>query len=468
MIHTPASSSWVLRARTVFSVCAVLGVGLLAVGCGQQAGETPVEEKPTLTVWYSNFREDTMKRLVDDKQTENSTLISRRFDADKLEPLAVDNIAADTSPDVWILPNDWIPDHINKFITIPDDFWNETELGGHATTTANITQKYIPAIATDLIGEDGRVAGFPGPAQTLVLYKNRTLFSETYNEWLQNNPDASQEEVFNIQRILTQDIVTWDDFVAASNMITRRGPGGDVTRAGAAIGTAANVAFANDIVQLMMYQQGGKVVDSVKRIALFNIFEKRADGQTYFPGKDALTFYTSFADSSNKNYSWNASFSNSRQSFMDGKVAMVIDYPELEDVIIQNKTSISYEKKAVPQLYKDRDQANFARYYVAAVTKASQNQRLAAALAKVVMIDGGSSLIGGWSGSSTPLLDNSTSSSDINLKQLQTAKTVYKRHHILFDQAFSEMIDDVAVRKLTIDNAINRGAERITNILQSE
>lgn len=463
------TGSFVERARTAVSLCALLAIGGLAVGCGQQA-DTGSTDKPTLNVWYTTFREDTVKQFVEQKQVQNATLVSRRFDPSDLstfERLAIDNIAADNAPDVWILPNDWVPDNVNKFITIPDDFWNDSSQGGLATTTENIQKKYIPAIGTDLIGEDGRLAGFPGPAQTLVLYKNRDLFSQAYNEWSLANQDASQEEQYTVQRILTQEVTTWDDLVAVSKLITIKDANGYITRSGVALGNASNISYANDILQLMIYQQGGSVVDSIKRISLFNNYEKKTDGQTYYPGRDAFAFYTSFADPTSQNYSWNASLEGSRQAFLDGKVAMIIDYPDFADTILQNKASIAYEVKNVPQLYSDHDQVNFARYFVAAVTKASQNQRLAATLAKSIVVDDGPGLVSGWSSSSLPTIQSETQS-DINAKQLQTAKTVYKRHHNEFDQAFAEMIDDVSVRRLTIDNAINRGAERITKILQSE
>lgn len=457
---------WVEQVRTAVAFGAVLAVGSLAIGCGKTATPaTTTDTKPTLSVWYTTFREDTVKSIVDGIQPENSTLVSRRFPFETFETRSIDAIAADEAPDVWLIPNDWIPDHLNKIVTIPDDFWNDQAAGGPASTTAHFKEQYPAFVTKDLVGDNNRSVGFPGSAQTLVLYQNTSLFSKTNEEWNQANPDATEEQINKVQQALTTDLVTWDDFVRAASMITKRN-GTTIVRSAAALGTASNVAYANDIVQLMIFQQGGSVVDSVKRVSLFNNYEKKPDGQTYYPGKDAFTFYLSFSNPSSPNYTWNTSMGDSRQAFLDGKVAMLIDYPEFEDVILQKKVDIEYRTTPVPQVYKDKDQANFARYYVAAVSKASKNQRLAATLAKKVAVESGQSLANGWPGSSP--LQKENLADDISARQLATAKTVYKRHHALFDQTFSEMIDDVAVRGQTIDNALNRGAEHITNILQSE
>lgn len=457
---------WVEYLRTTIALSAVLTVGGLAIGCGQPAAtDTTAEAKPLLSVWYTAFREDAVKRLVEGMKTENTDLTSRRFSFPVFEARSVDAIAADEAPDVWLIPNDWIPDHLNKIVTIPDDFWNEKEGGGLETMTAHFTEQYPAFILKDLRQEDGRFAGFPGPAETLVLYQNTDLFSKTNEEWRQAHPDASDTESYAFQQALSANLVTWDDFTRVAQQVTKRN-GSTITRSAAALGTSANVSYANDILQMLIFQQGGSVVDSVKRVSLFNNYEKRADGQAYYPGKDALTFYLSFSNPNSPNYTWNSSFDNSRQAFMDGKVAMLIDYPEFEDEILQKKVDINYRVLPVPQVYKDKDHANFARYYVTVVTKAASNQRLAAILAKKLAIDSGYGLASGWPGSSSARKDERAG--DVSSRQLDTAHTVYKRHHTLFDQAFSEMIDDVAVRGQSVDNALNRGAERVTTILQSE
>jgi len=457
---------WAEYLRTTVALSAVLVVGGLAVGCGKEAPADAVSEtKPLMSVWYTAFREDNLKGMVEGMQTENTDLTSRRFPFDTFETRSVDAIAADEAPDVWLIPNDWIPDHLNKLVTVPDDFWNEKDAGGPETVSAHFKDQYPAFVLKDLQGEDGRFAGFPGPAETLVLYQNTDLFSQTSEEWRQAHPEATEEEAFAFQQAISNDIVTWDDFTRVAQLVTKRN-GTAISRSAAALGTSGNISYANDILQLMIFQQGGSVVDSVKRVSLFNNYEKRIDGQTYYPGKDALAFYISFSNPSSPNYTWNSSLTNSRQAFLDGKVAMLIDYPEFEEEILQKQVDISYRVTAVPQVYKDKDHANFARYYVATVTKSAKNQRLAATLAKQLVIDAGANLANGWPGSSSARKEELTG--DISSNQLATAHTIYKRHHALFDQTFSEMIDDVAVRGQTVDNALNRGAERITNILQSE
>lgn len=451
--------------RTGLSLVAVIAIGSLAVGCGSSSSTTGSSSSsiPSLSLWHdSNFRADTIKNVIQSVDQTKATVTSKQLGNEVFENKTIDAIAADQAPDVWLLPNDWLPDNLNKLVTIPDNFWTDSSSTRPQTTTEHLKKLYAPFVATDLIGADNRSAGFPGPAETLILYINNKLFSKANDEWKTANPNASNDQRYQVQRILTQDLTTWDDFVSAVRMVTKKN-GNDITQAGIAMGTATNVHNADDILQLLIFQQGGAITDSVKKVALFNNFEKKADGSVYFPGKDAFTFFYSFAKPGDPNYSWSTAFGDSRQAFMAGKVAMVIDYPDFDDQILQKKTDLSYRRVALPQMDKNKP-VNFAQYYIAAVTKAAKNQKLAASLAKKVSVDS-TSITSAWPGSAPALI---SSSDTPNTKQLQTAKTVYKLHHNDFDSAFLTMIDDVALRGQSIENALHRTADQITNILQSE
>lgn len=469
--------------RTVLAVSCVATLGVLAVGCSQPASSTPQETAlPVMSLWHSDFRADAIEGTVGGIGAETVTLTARKLDPTIFETKAVDSIAADEAPAVWLIPNDWVPDHLNKIVTIPNDFWVSEDATGPQTTLENFKENYYDYLVDDLTlvnyevvpdidveqaaSTEIRFAGFPGPIKTLVVFKNQSLFANAYQTWRNSHREAPDEEQNHIRQILTKEIKTWDELVEASNLL-KSIDGTNVKTAGIAMGTANNIDQADDIVQLLTFQQGGRIVNAVEKIALFDGFEKTADGRTIYPGREALSFYTSFSNPNNSNYSWNNGMPNARQAFLEGRVAMLIDYPEFDEIIKQQEKRVSFEIAKIPQLYEETEPVNFATYYVFTVTKASQDQVKAGFFARNFTEDVNLRGVARGLVNSTAPRKNMVGGG-VNDQQVPTARTVYKLHHDKFDATYKEMIDDVAIGGESVENAVNRTADLITRLLQSE
>ena len=210
-------------------------------------------------------------------------------------------------------------------------------------------------------------------------------------------------------------------------------------------------------------QQGGQIVDSTKFTALFQNYEKSADGRLIYPGKDALRYFTSFADPNNANYSWNSEYSSAREAFLAGHVAMIFDYGEFADTVNEKaKDAVELEVLNVPQLTSDGEPVVFVRNYAVAISKGSQQKAKAGTLARILASDSASELASGLTSSYSPVKTDNGSEIE---SRLAKAKPIYKKNHSEFDTVMSEMLDDVILRGQTADNAVDRAAEKITQVL---
>lgn len=128
----------------------------------------------------------------------------------------------------------------------------------------------------------------PVGTQNLAFLQNQNNLLLFYNKNLINNPPA-----------------TWQEFLDNQYSV--------------ALGTADNIEYSSEILVLLMIQQGVEWPDFNNNL-----------------GKRALQFYTQFADSSKKVYTWDKTRKNNFQEFNSGNIniifALVEDKLKLEEV----------------------------------------------------------------------------------------------------------------------------------------
>lgn len=454
-----------MKLKGALTYVALFSLGFLSIGCGPEA-ETATNETKTLTVWQSDFTADSVEQALDQVEAKTVVLKNQSVKKNLFESLSVDNIAADSGPDVWLIPDDWLEDHRNKLIELPNELVQADSKNKEAPTNL---QEYFKAnydsyINDRLLTENGAIA-FPGPVKPLVLFVNRQLVSQAYQRWDQANKTASNTERDRVRKLLSSPLTTWSDLTEAVKLITQRS-GDTITTAGIALGTADNVPNSTEIFALLAYQQGNNFVDIAKQVALFNGFVAESDNQVRYPGRDALAFMTQFAKPGTDVYSWNNSMPNARQAFLDGKVALLLDFPDFETVIKQQSKRIDYNYNAVPQLLTDTEPVNVVRYYLIAATKGSVDSGRAVTLAQSLSSTNKINVLTrGVSGSYSPFKEQLEKDNNTK-KQMGGARFVYKKHHTEFDTIIARMIEDVSVRGQAIDVAVNQAANDITALLQ--
>lgn len=118
---------------------------------------------------------------------------------------------------------------------------------------------------------------------------------------------------------------TWADLQRVIPLLTIRDTRGTVTQSTIALGGVTNVAHARDILSALFLQTGNNIVaydpSSDGSVVVLGMTPAGAESA---PTAQALEFYTSFANPTSSNYSWNSGFPSSLTQFIAGKSAFYI------------------------------------------------------------------------------------------------------------------------------------------------
>ena len=180
--------------------------------------------KETLTIEFWGLdAPEAWSAIITAYQTANPNRIIKyvKNDPTAYERELLNALASGAGPDIAVIQNTWLNKHLNKFSPMPAGFIN----------VDGFKNAFVDAASADLI-VGNQIYALPFYADTLALYYNKTLFN---NAGLVNPPK------------------TWDDFNSAVKELTTASEGGNIGRAGAALGTANNVNHSADILSLLMH-----------------------------------------------------------------------------------------------------------------------------------------------------------------------------------------------------------------------
>ncbi len=205
-------------------------------------------------------------------------------------------------------------------------------------TATSIRQDFVDAVSSDGI-IDGKIYGLPVSMDSLLLYSNRTLLNQGH---------------------VAYPAKTWSELVQHVPSLTLFDSKQNIIQSGAALGTEKNVTHAEDILSLLILQNGGSVM-SGKSVTLD---QSPTNSQ-------AVDFYTDFGNPNKAVYSWNDQLQDSISAFAEGKVAYYIGYAEDEATIKDRGAGIQYDISAIPQVNLQRS-VSVAKYDLLVVAKTTK------------------------------------------------------------------------------------------------
>lgn len=465
-----------LRIGGLFSllVCA----GFLATGCSKQNNSETETTAINVRVWRYNQEEDIIKQIIDSFVESNSgvalnvTYSNRKLDSYELDSLK--SLAARTGPDIWSIPSDWVADHTPRIEPLPETYFYAVDSDGNPASTGtspvdSIKKLFPTGIAEQIISDDGKtVLGIPSNVDSLRLYYNPSLFQDATEDFRESlGENDTNDKVAPVTQLLNSAPTTWSDLVEQTKYLTKR-DGNTITRSAIALGSADNITSSNDILQLLMLQNGIRVVSTDRKSALFHIPTTTPSGLTIRPGEKALDFFTSFSNPNKATYTWNPSMPQDIDAFAQGKVAMLIGFSDLADTLKIKYPRFDYEVAPLPQNSTVDAPINFIRFSLETVTKTADSSAAAFALLKRYTDVSSSRNIAKQKGLISPYLETiKDEASDPLIQQIATGQTVYKKSRPLFDQAFRQMVIDVTQNGLTTDKALDKGAELINTLLRN-
>jgi ABC-type glycerol-3-phosphate transport system substrate-binding protein len=245
------------------------------------------EPEGTVFVWGVLPRE-LMQRYVEDFNGTNQgyTVSYEEHNPANFNQDLIEALADGSSPDVVIFSSEIFSQFQNKLYTIPYAAYSERT---YRDTNIDGAQLFLNAQG---------VLAMPILVDPLVVYYNKDLL-------------ARERFVVSPK--------TWGSLTQSISLFTKKAPQGGITQSTVALGETQNINHVRDILSALFLQTGNQIV-AYDTTLLRNV-PMLANGTTT---ADALTFYTSFSNPTNANYSWNRSLPNSLDMFLAGKSVFYI------------------------------------------------------------------------------------------------------------------------------------------------
>jgi ABC-type glycerol-3-phosphate transport system substrate-binding protein len=299
----------------------------------------------------------------------------RKFEnPDEYLNLIINEMAEGEGPDIFFMHNSWVTEHFKKISPadisyIPPQAFKDT---------------FVSVASDDFVlkGEDSveKVYAMPLYIDNLAMFYNKSHFEEKLPSAAK--PAKTWEQIKEQVYTLTDEDKSFERFF----------------RSGIAIGRADNISRAFDALQLLLLQTKADFYNQTYSSAIFATQQGvTSSGQAFFPAKEALQLYTSFAMSGNKEYSWNRYIANPNSvekeiiPFSNGKVSMILGYSYLyTDLInqldLQAKKGIKTISKgdigisAIPQIFNEESgetKVTLESYFAPTVSRTSENAQIA-------------------------------------------------------------------------------------------
>jgi multiple sugar transport system substrate-binding protein len=258
----------------------------------------------------------------------------KKFTVDTYKDDLLNALASGQGPDIFMIHSSWLPSFKDKIEAAPDFILGEQEFRNN----------FVDVVADDFLSE-GKPYAVPLSVDSLALYYNRDLLNA---EGIAAPPK------------------TWEEFIEDVKRLKKIDPMGNITQAGASLGTAKNINRSTDILSLLMLQNGIQMTDQEGRAT----FERdvSVDGKSVRAGENAWKFYTDFARIGSPFYTWNNSMHYSIDSFFEGTSAMMLSYSYNIDTIKNKNAKLNFAISPVPQ-YSGKNPVGYANYWGFAVAK---------------------------------------------------------------------------------------------------
>lgn len=440
--------------------------GATCGGCFSSTKTT--KEKITLTMWGVFDDESVYKPLIDLYQqlNPNVTINYVKKDYAEYEQTTVDALASGKGPDIWMIRNDWVYAHYDKLKPMPDGLLKKTETD--TRSDVKIYEDTFPNIAvkSDII--NNKIYGMPLSIDTLVTYYNSEHYTKAQGSLYSTNNSEDAKLFLNAPN-------NWEDFLKIAKILTQKDANGNITRAGAALGTANNVDVSYDILAALMLQNNTEMTSADNLTATFNLPILKETDQPTYPGTQALNFYTSFADSTKENYMWNSSMPNSVEAFKQGKVSMIIDYGYLKKRLAQEAPNFRYSVGPLPQVPGSTTSVDYASFWVDTVTNNSKYPNASWNFIKFLH-DNADTYASATSRPSAKSVNTLSLPETKQRANIGGNPLVYQPMSAAYwdkskfpgkvDNAFYSMIEDVVINKETLQKSIDKAAAICTKLYQ--
>ena len=405
---------------------------------------TDKKPKPiTLEFWSVYDDRVNYSEAIEEYQKANKhvTIKYEKKSFTEYEQELINALAAGEGPDIFTIHHTWLSKHEDKISPMPQE--------GEEFYSAKIFKDTFVDVAYQDLVKNERIYGLPMYVDTLALYYNKDFFNSA------GIPSVPE---------------TWDEFLNDVEVLTTKDSGGNIKRAGAAIGTAENVNRSTDILSLLMLQTGAEMTNNDDTQATFNQ-RVNLDGESFMPGKDALRFYTDFSNPTKRIYCWNRQMPYSIDAFYEGRAAMMINYSYHIDTIRAKSPYLNFGVAPMPQIKNRNFDVNYANYWAHTVSKNSD--KVDEAWKFLIFLAKKENVQKYLEKSKRPtarrdLIEWQRENSDLNVfaNQSLSARSWYQADNQSIEKIFADMVKSVVLGEANLEEAINKAANQVTLLMR--
>lgn len=440
----------------------ILALTLTAAGCGRGPGggggsnepEPVLTNEPiTLEYWRLFEESNVLDQFIEDYRRDhpNITIEVKKVDFRPGETIydyqqeLTKLIADGAGPDMFMIHNSWLPYQINQISPMPTGFMSVNEY----------ENTFPDFVVNDFVSDD-RIYSVPYNIDNLMLYYNTDLLAE--------------------ERLSPPQ--TLQDLVDMIPKLTKKDGAGRITQSAIALGAdTVSIPRAADILTTFMMQYGAEMTSADRSTATFNLPTPNSN-PPYFAAREALSYYTQFAQPTSPNTYTYTDETNSQgnrllpidiQAFMEGKAAMFIGNSyHIENIRRFAPSGFSFDTATLPQLQL-QDPVTLTNYWGETVSRTSDHPNEAWDFINY-MTDRRSISLYARASNTVPsrndLIENYIGRRYYGpiAEQASYAASWYRPNTPQIEEIFSQMINDVVKNDVTPEIAIETAVRDINAI----
>ncbi len=419
------------RGQTIFiGTIIFVVVGLLLVFLRILPGRKSSNPPPvTLTVWGMDDKEVWQEIIKSFEKTYPNIIVRYlHIDEENYEDTLINRLAENTGPDVFMLKNSWILRHKDKIVPLPQSAFK--------FSVSTFKKTFVDIASEDLIDQDGTIYGIPLYIDSLALFYNKDIF----------NAAGIAEPPQN-----------WEDVLTLTKRLTKISSAGDISRSAIAMGTSKNLAHAFEILSALILQNGDQIV---------RLNPNNSAVVMDAPSKDALSFYTSFADRTKQNFTWSNLLPYSLDAFAEEKTAMVLGVFGDIPYLLKKNPHLNFGLSFFPQLKNAQTPLTFGEYSFLTVSKFSLNPQdawnfIMAVNTKIVAEQYGIYTRRPPARRDILATDAPPSETEVFWRQALIAKSWPIPNYSATAKLFNEVMESIASRSTSIPQGFNRIREQL-------
>lgn len=291
--------------------------------------------------------------------------------------------------------------------------------------------------------------GIPFLIDPIVLFSNRSILSSNG---------------------IAKPPATWEALTGLVPNVALLTPSRQITRGLIALGTYDNVRNARGILSTLFLQTGVPISSYAANGALAANLGGNASGGEQ-AGQAVLGFYTQFTDPSKVSYTWNASLSDSQQTFLASDLALYLGYVSEARFLSLGNPNLNFNVSAVPQPATARGKSTYGLIYSFMIPRGAKNAA-GAYQAAVLFTNSAEQTAAALNTGLAPATLSELAKVPVDpIATIAYAEALYTRGWLSptpadTDRIFSGMIGNVISGRSTLETALSSAERSLSALLQ--